>query len=203
LERENKNLISENNNNNLKSRDLLFKKIELENEVKNYMGLNEKLKSELDNKNKEYETVLNKNKSLVKSYSNKINNLVLMISKLKKKYLSDIFILKNQINNITQIFQSNYMQTGFELKENLKYVKNGINQLYKDNLSKEENIRKLKQELKIKDNDNYNLKDALNKLKLSYKETIKKSGISEKILNGKVEKEKIRIEDNINQNENK
>ena len=48
LERENKDLISENNNNNLKTRDLLFKKIELENEIKNYIGLNEKLKIELN-----------------------------------------------------------------------------------------------------------------------------------------------------------
>ena len=74
LERENKDLISENNNNNLKTRDLLFKKIELENEIKNYIGLNEKLKIELNGRNNEYENISNKNKLLIKTYSNKINN---------------------------------------------------------------------------------------------------------------------------------
>ena len=84
LDRENKELISEKNNNNLKSRDLLFKKIELENEVKNYIALNEKLKMEVDKKNNDYDIITRKNKLLIKNYSNNINNLLLMINKMKK-----------------------------------------------------------------------------------------------------------------------
>ena len=90
LERENKDLISEKNNNNLKSRDLLFKKIELENEIKNHISLNEKLKAELENKNNEYETLSSKNKFLLKTYSNKISNLLLMIN--KRRNINLIFI---------------------------------------------------------------------------------------------------------------
>ena len=54
-----------------------------------------------------------------------------------------------------------------------------------------------------KDNENNNLKDTLNKLKISYNDVVKKSGSSETILNGKVDKDKIKIKDIINKNQNK
>ena len=203
LERENKDLISEKNNNNIKSRDLLFKKIELENEIKNYIGLNEKLRIELDTKNNEYEIASNKNKFLIKTYSNKLNNLLLMINKLKKKYQSDIYILKNQINNMNQIFQNNIIKRESELKDKFEYMKNIIIQIYKENQKNNEIIYKLKQEIMKKDNENNNLKDTLNKLKKSYNDVVKKSGSSETILNGKVDKDKIKIKDIINKNQNK
>ena len=72
-----------------------------------------------------------------------------------------------------------------------------MNQRYK------ESINKLNQELKIKENDNLKLRDELNKLKISYNEQSSKSESSELILNGKVEKEKLKIKDNINQIKNK
>ena len=202
LERENKDLISEKNNNNLKSRDLLFKKLELENEIKNYIGLNEKLKAELDNRNNEYELIFNKNKLLIKTYTNNINNLLLMMNKLKKKYQSDIYLLKSQINNMIQLFQNNIIKKGLDIKSNINNMKNIINQLNTNNKKYKENINNLKLELKRKEDDNFKLKDALNKLQISYDELCEKLG-SEKIINGKVEKEKMRVKDNINSNQNK
>ena len=202
LERENKDLISEKNNNNLKSRDLLFKKLELENEIKNYIGLNEKLKAELDNRNNESELIFNKNKLLIKTYTNNINNLLLMMNKLKKKYQSDIYLLKSQINNMIQLFQNNIIKKGLDIKSNINNMKNIINQLNTNNKKYKENINNLKLELKRKEDDSFKLKDALNKLQISYDELCEKLG-SEKIINGKVEKEKMRIKDNINSNQNK
>ena len=158
---------------------------------------------DLNNKNNELEEVSNKNKFLLKTYSNKINNLLLMINKLKKKYQSDIYILKSQINNSNQLFQNNIVKKGLELKGNINKMKNGINLLYKENQKNNENINRLKQEINIKENDNYNLKDALNKLSCKYNDLIKNSGNNEKIINGKVEKPKIKIQDNINQDKNK
>ena len=72
-----------------------------------------------------------------------------------------------------------------------------MNQIYK------ENINKLNQELKIKENDKKNLKDELNKLRISNNEQSNKPENSEIIINGKVEKDKMKIKDNINQNKNK
>ena len=199
LERENKDLISEKNNNNIKSRDLLFKKIELENEIKNYISLNEKLKLELDNKNNEYEAISNKNKLMIKSFRNNVNNLILTITKLKKKYQSDIYLLKSQINDLIQLFENNIIKKDCEIKN---YMKNKINQLYRENQKSSKSINKLNQEIIKKDKDNYNLKEAYNKLKISYNNIIKKPETSEKILNGKVI-EKDKIKNNINQNLNK
>ena len=199
LERENKDLISEKNNNNIKSRDLLFKKIELENEIKNYISLNEKLKLELDNKNNEYEAISNKNKLMIKSFRNHVNNLILTITKLKKKYQSDIYLLKSQINDLIQLFENNIIKKDFEIKN---YMKNKINQLYRENQKSSKSINKLNQEIIKKDKDNYNLKEAYSKLKISYNNIIKKPETSEKILNGKVI-EKDKIKNNINQNLNK
>ena len=199
LERENKDLISEKNNNNIKSRDLLFKKIELENEIKNYISLNEKLKLELDNKNNEYEAISNKNKLMIKSFRNHVNNLILTITKLKKKYQSDIYLLKSQINDLIQLFENNIIKKDCEIKN---YMKNKINQLYRENQKSSKSINKLNQEIIKKDKDNYNLKEAYNKLKISYNNIIKKPETSEKILNGKVI-EKDKIKNNINQNLNK
>ena len=199
LERENKDLISEKNNNNIKSRDLLFKKIELENEIKNYISLNEKLKLELDNKNNEYEAISNKNKLMIKSFRNHVNNLILTITKLKKKYQSDIYLLKSQINDLIQLFENNIIKKDCEIKN---YMKNKINQLYRENQKSSKSINKLNQEIIKKDKDNYNLKEAYSKLKISYNNIIKKPETSEKILNGKVI-EKDKIKNNINQNLNK
>ena len=199
LERENKDLISEKNNNNIKSRDLLFKKIELENEIKNYISLNEKLKLELDNKNNEYEAISNKNKLMIKSFRNHVNNLILTITKLKKKYQSDIYLLKSQINDLIQLFENNIIKKDFEIKN---YMKNKINQIYRENQKSSKSINLLNQEIIKKDKDNYNLKEAYSKLKISYNNIIKKPETSEKILNGKVI-EKDKIKNNINQNLNK
>ena len=126
-----------------------------------------------------------------------------MINKIKKKYQSDIFILKNQINGIIQLYQNNIVNKRNDIKININKVKNSINQINKMNQWYKESINKLNQELKIKENDNLKLKDELNKLKISYNELSSKSESSELILNGKVEKEKMKIKDNINQIKNK
>ena len=125
-----------------------------------------------------------------------------MMNKLKKKYQSDIYLLKSQINNMIQLFQNNIIKKGLDIKSNINNMKNIINQLNTNNKKYKENINNLKLELKRKEDDNFKLKDALNKLQISYDELCEKLG-SEKIINGKVEKEKMRIKDNINSNQNK
>ena len=187
LDRENKELISEKNNNNLKSRDLLFKKIELENEVKNYITLNEKLKMELDKKNNDYDIITRKNKLLIKNYSNNINNLLLMINKMKKKYQSNIFSLKTQINNLTQLFQNNFINKKDDFKIKINYMNKKIKELSDDNKRYNENIKDLNQQIIEKDKENSYLKDTLNKIKSTYSNAVKNA----QKLNGKtLEKEK-------------
>ena len=136
---------------------------------------------------------------MIKSFRNNVNNLILTITKLKKKYQSDIYLLKSQINDLIQLFENNIIKKDFEIKN---YMKNKINQLYRENQKSSKSINKLNQEIIKKDKDNYNLKEAYNKLKISYNNIIKKPETSEKILNGKVI-EKDKIKNNINQNLNK
>jgi chromosome segregation ATPase len=175
LERQNKNLVSEKNNDNLKSRDLLFKKIELENEVKNYVAQNEKLKKEIDKKNNDYETMSHKNQLLIKNYSNNITNLVLMLNKLKKKYQSNIFELKSQTNNITQSLQNNVIKKGNELRNKINFLKNKIAELINDKDKYNENIKELNQQISQKDKEILSLKDTLAKIKTTYINEIKNS----------------------------
>ena len=104
---------------------------------------------------------------------------------------------------MNQIFQNNIIKRESELKDKFEYMKNIIIQIYKENQKNNEIINKLKQEIMKKDNENNNLKDTLNKLKISYNDVVKKSGSSETILNGKVDKDKIKIKDIINKNQNK
>ena len=180
LERQNKNLVSEKNNDNLKSRDLLFKKIELENEVKNYMAQNKKLKMEIDKKNNDYETMSHKNQLLIKNYSNNITNLVLMLNKLKKKYQSNIFELKSQTNNITQSLQNNVIKKGNELRNKINFLKNKLAELINDKDKYSENIKELNQQISQKDKEILSLKDTLAKIKTTYINEIKNTNSNSK-----------------------
>ena len=175
LERENKELISEKNNNNLKMRDLIFKKIELENEIKNHISLNEKLRNDADKKNNDYDIISKKNQMLIKNYSNKINNLLLMINKLKKKYQSNIFSLKTQINNMIILFQNNIIKKGSELRNKINFMNKKMRQLSDYNRKCDENIRELSNKIMEKDKENIKLKDTINKIKMKYNSDIKKS----------------------------
>ena len=169
---QNKELISEKNNNNLKSKDLIFKKIELENEVKNYIALNEKLKMELDQKNNEYDIISRKNKLLIKNYSNNINNLLLMMTKLKKKYQSNIFSLKNQINNMKDLFENNIIKKGENLKIKINYINFNLKQLFDYNKKYKENINELKQQIIKKNKENIQLKEILKNEKILDDKTV-------------------------------
>ena len=194
LERENKELLEIKNDKNLKSRDLTFKINELENELKNYKKQNERLQNEIESKTQEYEKLIAKDKLLIKNFSNNINNLLLLLNKLKKKYQGNIFSLKTQIETIKQLYindaiygNNNKNKTyslqkeNISMKNELEELKLKMEKLNEENDNYKKNNKLLGQQILLKDKNNLNLQEYFNKLLLGYNTTVKNIQVAQKI----------------------
>ena len=204
LQRQNEELLNKKNENNIDSQKMSFKISELENEVNNHKAMIEKLKNDLDKKNKENIAITDKNLLIVKN----LNNFLLMLTKLKKKYLSIIFTLKTQINNIKDLYVNdisrimtinnsnvnnninmlnnkvNQLQIdNDELREINEKMQIRLNQLIEENEEKNNNINQLNEELLIRQQKINNLHNVFNKSISSYSNGIKNIQIAQKLDN--------------------
>ena len=204
LKRQNEELLNKKNEDNLDSQKMVFKINELQNENNNQKATIEKLKIDLDKKNKENTAINDKNLLLVKN----VNNFLLMLTKLKKKYLSIIFTLKTQINNIKDLYVSdisrvmslnnnninnninllnnkvNQLQNeNDELREINEKMQMKLNELIEENEQKNNNITQLNEELLIRQQKINNLHNVFNKSISSYSNGIKNIQIAQKLDN--------------------
>ena len=204
LKRQNEELINKKNEENIDSQKRSFKITELENEVNNHKAMVEKLKIDLDKKNKENIAITDKNLLIVKN----LNNFLLMLTKLKKKYLSIIFTLKTQINNIKDLYVNDISRlmsiNNNNVNNNINMLNNRINQLQMDNdelreinekmqiklnqlieenEEKNNNINQLNEELLIRQQKINNLHNVFNKSISSYSNGIKNIQIAQKLDN--------------------
>ena len=204
LKRQNEELLNKKNEDNIDSQKMTFKISELENEIENHKSIIEKLKNDLNKKNKENTAINDKNLLLVKN----LNNFLLMLTKLKKKYLSIIFTLKTQINNIKDLYINDISRimsiNNNNVNSNINLLNNKINQLQEDNdklreinekmqmrLSqlieeneeKNNNINQLNEELLIRQQKINNLHNVFNKSISSYSNGIKNIQIAQKLDN--------------------
>ena len=204
LKRQNEELLNKKNEDNLDSQKMVFKINELQNEINNQKATIEKLKIDLDKKNKENTAINDKNLLLVKN----VNNFLLMLTKLKKKYLSIIFTLKTQINNIKDLYVSdisrvmslnnnninnninllnnkvNQLQNeNDELREINEKMQMKLNELIEENEQKNNNITQLNEELLIRQQKINNLHNVFNKSISSYSNGIKNIQIAQKLDN--------------------
>ena len=204
LKRQNEELINKKNEENIDSQRRSFKITELENEVNNHKAMVEKLKMDLDKKNKENIAITDKNLLIVKN----LNNFLLMLTKLKKKYLSIIFTLKTQINNIKDLYVNDISRlmsiNNNNVNNNINILNNRINQLQIDNdelrdinekmqiklnqlieenEEKNNNINQLNEELLIRQQKINNLHNVFNKSISSYSNGIKNIQIAQKLDN--------------------
>ena len=204
LKRQNEELLNKKNEDNLDSQKMLFKINELQNEINNHKESIEKLKIDLEKKNKENTAINDKNLLLVKN----LNNFLLMLTKLKKKYLSIIFTLKTQINNIKDLYvndisrvmslNNNNMNNNInllnnkvnqlqneneELREINEKMQMKLNELIEENELKNNNITQLNEELLIRQQKINNLHNVFNKSISSYSNGIKNIQIAQKLDN--------------------
>jgi chromosome segregation ATPase len=204
LKRQNEELINKKNEENIDSQRRSFKITELENELNNHKAMVEKLKMDLDKKNKENIAITDKNLLIVKN----LNNFLLMLTKLKKKYLSIIFTLKTQINNIKDLYVNDISRlmciNNNNVNNNINILNNRINQLQIDNdelrdinekmqiklnqlieenEEKNNNINQLNEELLIRQQKINNLHNVFNKSISSYSNGIKNIQIAQKLDN--------------------
>ena len=204
LQRQNEELISKKNETDSDSQKLQNKITELETELKNNKIALEKLQKDLDSKNKENISINDKNLLLVKN----LNNLMLMLTKLKKKYLSIIFTLKTQINGVKDLYindmkimvsttntnANNNMKIlnnkltilqgdNMELREMNEKMQARLNQLIDENEQKNRNINHLNEQLLIKQQKINNLHNVFNKSISSYNNGIKNIQIAQKLDN--------------------
>ena len=204
MKRQNEELLNKKNEDNIDSQKMTFKISELENEIENHKSIIEKLKNDLNKKNKENTAINDKNLLLVKN----LNNFLLMLTKLKKKYLSIIFTLKTQINNIKDLYINDISRimsiNNNNVNSNINLLNNKINQLQEDNdklreinekmqmrLSqlieeneeKNNNINQLNEELLIRQQKINNLHNVFNKSISSYSNGIKNIQIAQKLDN--------------------
>ena len=146
LQRQNEELLNKKNENNIDSQKMSFKISELENEVNNHKAMIEKLKNDLDKKNKENIAITDKNLLIVKN----LNNFLLMLTKLKKKYLSIIFTLKTQINNIKDLYVNDISRimtiNNSNVNNNINMLNNKVNQLQIDN----DELREINEKMQIR-----------------------------------------------------
>ena len=204
LQRQNEELLNKKNEDNIDSQKMTFKITELENEIANNKSVIEKLKNDLDKKNKENISINDKNLGIVKN----LNNFLLMLTKLKKKYLSIIFTLKTQINNVKDLYVTdisrvmsinnnnvnnninmlnnkiNQLQNeNEELREINEKLQMRINQLIEENEEKNNNINQLNEELLIRQQKINNLHNVFNKSISSYSNGIRNIQMAQKLDN--------------------
>jgi chromosome segregation ATPase len=183
---------------------MTFKISELQNEINNHKATIQKLKIDLEKKNKENTAINDKNLLLVKN----LNNFLLMLTKLKKKYLSIIFTLKTQINNIKDLYVNDISrimtQNNNSINNNINLLNNKVNQLQnendelreinekmqmrlnqliEENEQKNSNINQLNEELLIRQQKINNLHNVFNKSISSYTNGIKNIQIAQKLDN--------------------
>ena len=182
LKRQNEDLLNKKNEDNIDSQRRVFKINELESEMSNQKAVIKKLKNDLDIKTKE-------------------------ITKLKKKYLSIIFTLKTQINNIKDLYANDIshmlnlnsntnnninilnnktvqlQQENEELREINDKIQIKLNQLIEDNEQKNNSINQLNEELLIRQQKINNLHNVFNKSISSYSNGIKNIQIAQKLDN--------------------
>ena len=203
LKRQNEELIAKKNEETIDSQKLIFKIKELENETSNQKTLIKKLKNDLEIKSKENNVISEKNLVIVKN----LNNFLLMITKLKKKYLSIIFTLKTQINNVKDLYVNDIshlmnlnnntnnninilnnkiaqiQQENDELREINEKIQQKLNQLIQENEHKNNSINQLNEELLIRQQKINNLHNFFNKSISSYSNGIKNIQIAQKLDN--------------------
>ena len=183
LKIQNEELFNKKNEESIDSQKLIFKISELENELNNQKTTSKKLKNDLDLKNKENTIINEKNILIVKN----LNNFLLMITKLKKKYLSIIFTLKTQINNLKDLYEndiSRLMTLNTNTNNNINILnKIKLNQLIEENELKNNSINKLNEELLIRQQKINNLHNVFNKSISSYSNGIKNIQIAQKLDN--------------------
>ncbi len=204
LKRQNEELLNKKNEDIIDSQKLTFKINELENEIENLKSIVEKLKNDLNKKIMENTAITDKNLLLVKN----LNNFLLMLTKLKKKYLSIIFTLKTQMSNIKDLYvndisrimsiNNNNVNNNINIlnskiiqlqdeNENLKEINEKmqmkLSQLIEDNEEKNNNINQLNEELLIKQQKINNLHNVFNKSISSYSNGIKNIQIAQKLDN--------------------
>jgi len=203
LKRQNEELIAKKNEETIDSQKLIFKIKELESETSNQKALIKKLKNDLEIKSKENSVISEKNLVIVKN----LNNFLLMITKLKKKYLSIIFTLKTQINNVKDLYVNDIshlmnlnnntnnninilnnkiaqiQQENDELREINEKIQQKLNQLIQENEHKNNSINQLNEELLIRQQKINNLHNVFNKSISSYSNGIKNIQIAQKLDN--------------------
>ena len=203
LKRQNEELIAKKNEETIDSQKLIFKIKELESETSNQKTLIKKLKNDLEIKSKENNVISEKNLVIVKN----LNNFLLMITKLKKKYLSIIFTLKTQINNVKDLYVNDIshlmnlnnntnnninilnnkiaqiQQENDELREINEKIHQKLNQLIQENEHKNNSINQLNEELLIRQQKINNLHNVFNKSISSYSNGIKNIQIAQKLDN--------------------
>ena len=203
LKRQNEELFNKKNEDTIDSKKMVFKISELENEINNQKAVIKKLKNDLDLKTKENNSINEKNLLIVKN----LNNFLLMITKLKKKYLSIIFTLKTQINNLKDLYVSDIsrmmtlnsntnnninilnnklvqlQQENDELREINEKIQIKLNQLIEENEQKNNSINQLNEELLIRQQKINNLHNVFNKSISSYSNGIKNIQIAQKLDN--------------------
>ena len=203
LKRQNEELFNKKNEDTIDSKKMTFKISELENEINNQKAVIKKLKNDLDLKNNENNFINEKNLIIVKN----LNNFLLMITKLKKKYLSIIFTLKTQINNVKDLYVNDIsrvmnlnsntnnninilnnkliqlQQENEELREINDKIQIKLNQLIEENEQKNNSINHLNEELLIRQQKINNLHNVFNKSISSYSNGIKNIQIAQKLDN--------------------
>ena len=204
LKRQIEELVNKKNEDNLDSQKMTFKINDLQNEINNHKATIQKLKIDLEKKNKENTAIKDKNLLLVKN----LNNFLLMLTKLKKKYLSIIFTLKTQINNIKDLYVNDISrimsQNNNNINNNINLLNNKVNQLQneneelreinekmqmrlnqliEENEQKNSNITQLNEELLIRQQKINNLHNVFNKSISSYSNGIKNIQIAQKLDN--------------------
>ena len=203
LKRQNEELFNKKNEDTIDSKKMVFKISELENEINNQKAVIKKLKNDLDLKTKENNAINEKNLLIVKN----LNNFLLMITKLKKKYLSIVFTLKTQINNLKDLYVSDIsrmmtlnsntnnninilnnklvqlQQENDELREINEKIQIKLNQLIEENEQKNNSINQLNEELLIRQQKINNLHNVFNKSISSYSNGIKNIQIAQKLDN--------------------
>ena len=203
LKRQNEELFNKKNEDTIDSKKMTFKISELENEINNQKAVIKKLKNDLDLKNNENNFINEKNLLIVKN----LNNFLLMITKLKKKYLSIIFTLKTQINNVKDLYVNDIsrvmnlnsntsnninilnnkliqlQQENEELREINDKIQVKLNQLIEENEQKNYSINHLNEELLIRQQKINNLHNVFNKSISSYSNGIKNIQIAQKLDN--------------------
>ena len=204
LKRQIEELVNKKNEDNLDSQKMTFKINDLQNEINNHKATIQKLKIDLEKKNKENTAINDKNLLLVKN----LNNFLLMLTKLKKKYLSIIFTLKTQINNIKDLYVNDISRVmslnNNNMNNNINLLNNKVNQLQneneelrdinekmqmklneliEENEQKNNNITQLNEELLIRQQKINNLHNVFNKSISSYSNGIKNIQIAQKLDN--------------------